>query len=53
MEGNLKKTIITATELVLLYPLVYQLTGFGHISELTMIQHLLTIYGALDEIDVE
>ena len=39
-------------ELVFLSPLVYQLTGFGQVSALTMMQHLFSRYGAIDEIDL-
>ena len=34
-------------------PLLDQITGFGQVSALTMIQHLLSIYGVIDKIDLE
>ena len=40
-------------EPVLLSPLVDQLTGFGQVSALTMLQHLFSRYGEIDEIDLE
>ena len=46
-----KNQIVTAVEPVLLFPLVYQLTGFGQVSKLTMIQHLFSSYRAIDEIN--
>ena len=33
--------------------MVDQLTGFGQVTALTMLQHLLSIYWAIDEIDLE
>ena len=48
----MKNKIFTALELVFLSPLVYQLTGFGQVSALTMMQHLFSRYGAIDEIDL-
>ena len=53
MDGALKKQIIVAVEPVFLYPLVEQLTGFGQVSTLTIIQNLLSIYGKIDRIDLE
>ena len=49
----LNKQIITAMELVFLYPLVEQMTGFGHVSALTMIQHLFSSYGMIDKINLK
>ena len=40
-------------EPVFLSPLVDQLTGFGQVSALTMLQHLFYSYGAIDEINLE
>ena len=51
--GALKNQIITAVELVFLSPLFDQFTGFGHVSTLTMLQHLFASYGLIDEIDLE
>ena len=53
VDEAFKKKIITAEEPVLLSPLVDHLTGFLQMSALTMIQHLLLRYGAIDEIDLE
>ena len=53
IDGALKKKIIMAVEPVLLSPLVDQLTGFGQVSALHMLQHLLLSYGTIDEIDLE
>ena len=41
----LKTQIVTAVEPVFFYPLVEQLTGFGQVSALTMLQHLFSSYG--------
>ena len=49
----MKKQIVTAVEPVLLPPLADQLTGFVHVSALTMLQHLFYRYGAIDKIDLE
>ena len=40
MDGAFKKKIVTEVEPVFLSPLVDQLTGFGQVSALTMLQHL-------------
>ena len=40
-------------EPVFLSPLVDQLKGFGQVSALTMLQHLLSSYGVIDEIYLE
>ena len=48
-EGAPKNLIIMVVEPVFLYPLVDQLTGFGQVSALTMIQHLLSSYGAIEK----
>ena len=50
---SLKEQIFTAVELVLLSPLVNQLTGFGQITALTMPQYLFSGYRAIDEIDLK
>ena len=49
----MKKKIITAVEPVFLYPLVYQLTIFGQVSALTMLQNLFSRYRTIYEIDLE
>ena len=38
---------------VFLSPLVDQLIGFGQVSALTMLKHLLSSKGEIDEIDLE
>ena len=53
MDGALKNQIVTAVEPVFLSPLVDQLKGFGQVSALTMLQHLLSSYGVIDEIYLE
>ena len=52
-DRSLKKKIVTAVQPVFLYPLVYQITGFGQVSALTILQHIFTSYGAIDEINLE
>ena len=42
-----------AVKPLLLYPLVDQLTGFGQVSALTMLQNLFTSYGVINKIDLE
>ena len=53
MDRSLKNQTAMAVQPVLLYPLVEQLTGFGQVSELIMLQHLFTSYGAIDEINLD
>ena len=53
MDGSLNKQTAKAVEPVLLSPLVDQLTGFGQVSALTILQHLFSSYGAIIEIDLE
>ena len=48
-----KNYIVTEVEPVFLSALVYQLTGFGKVSTLTMLQHMLYSYGAIEKIDLE
>ena len=40
-------------EPVFLYPLVDQLTGFGQVYALTMIQYLFSSYRAIDKINLK
>ena len=49
VDGALKKRIVTAVEPVFLSPLMDQLKGFGQVSALTMLQHLLASYGAMEK----
>ena len=53
MDGSLKKHIVTALQPVFLSPLVNQLTGFGQVSALNMLQHIFNSYTAIEEIDLE
>ena len=50
MDGSIKKYIVTYVESVFIYPLVVQLTEFGQVSMLTMLQHISTSYRDIDEI---
>ena len=49
----MKRQIVTAVEPVLLSPMVDQLTGFGQVSALTMLQHIFSSYGVINEIGLE
>ena len=49
----MKKQIVTAVEPFFLSPLVYKLTGFGQVYSLTMLQHIFSSYGAINEINLE
>ena len=49
----MKNQIVTAVEPVFLSPMVYHLTRFLQVSELTMIQLLFTSNRVVDEIDLE
>ena len=53
VDGALKKQIATEVEPVFLSPLVDQLTGFRKVTELTMLQHIFSIYRAIDKINLE
>ena len=53
VDIELKKKIVTAAEPVFLFPLVDQLTGFGYVYALTILQHLFASYGAINETDLE
>ena len=53
VDGALKNQIVTAVEPVFLSPLLDQLTGFGQVSALTMLQNLFSSYKTIDEIDLE
>ena len=53
VDRALKNKIIAAVESVFLYPLVDQLTGFGQVSTLTMLQNLFSSYVMIDEISLE
>ena len=53
MDGSLKKQIVTSVEPVFLSPLVDQITYFGQVSALTILQHLCSSYGVINEIELE
>ena len=53
VDGALKKQIVTPVEPLFLSPLVDQITGFGQVSALTMLQYIFSSYGAIDKIDLE
>ena len=53
VDRALKKQIVTTMEPVFLSPLVDQLTGFGQVSVLTILQHIFSIYRAIGEIKLE
>ena len=53
VDGEIKNKIIILMEPVFLYPLLYQLTRFGQVSALVMIQHLFASYRVIYEIDIE
>ena len=45
--------IVTTVQQVFLYSLVYQLTVFGQVSELHMLQHLFTSYKVIYKINLK
>ena len=53
LDRSLKNQIGAAVGPVFLSPLVDQLTGFGQVSALTMLQHLFSSYGVIDEINLK
>ena len=53
VDGASKKQIVNAVEPVFLSPLVDQLTGFGQVSALTMLQLLFASYEVINKIDLE
>ena len=53
VDGDVKKQIIIEVEPVLLSPLMDQLTGFGQVYALNMLQHLSLSYGKIDKINLE
>ena len=53
MDRTLKNQTSMAVEPVFLFPLVNQLTGFEQVSALTMLKHLFSRYGDIDEIYLE
>ena len=53
VDGALKKQIVTEVGPVFLSSLVDQLTGFGKVTALTMLQHIFFSYGVINEINLE
>ena len=53
VDVSLKSQIVAAVEPVFLFPMVDQLTGLGQVSALTMLQHLFSSYGVIEEIYLE
>ena len=53
VDGALKKRVVAVVETVFLYPLVDQFMGFIQVTALTMLQHLFSSYGSIDEIGLE
>ena len=53
MGGAFKNHIFVAVVSVFLYLLVEQITGFGQVFALTMLQHFFSNYGVIDEIDLK
>ena len=53
VDRALKNQIVTSVEPVFLYSLVYQLTGFGQVSALTMLHHLFSNNGAINKINLK
>ena len=49
----LENQIVTVVEPVFLSPLVDQLTGFGQVSALTILQNLFSSYEAIDKTDLK
>ena len=53
MDGALKNQIFTAVEPVFLSLLVDQHTGFGQVTALTVLQHMLSRYRVINKINLE
>ena len=53
MDGAFKNQIITAVKPIFLSSLVDKIKGFGQVSALTLIQHLLSSYGVIEKIDLK
>ena len=52
VDRSLKKQIVTEVEPVFLPPLVDQLTDFGQVTTLTMLQYVFARYRVINEIDL-
>ena len=53
MDGVLKTQMVTAVQPVFLSPLVDQLTGFGKLTTLQIIQYLFASYRNIDKINLD
>ena len=53
VDGTFKNHIVAVVELVFVSTLVHQLTSSGQLYTLTMLQHPLSSYREIDEIDLE
>ena len=53
VDGDLKNQIITTVGPVFLSPLVDQIKSFRQVYALTMLHHIFSRYGVIDEIDLE
>ena len=53
VERSRNKQIVAAVQPVFLSILVDQLTGFGKVSALAMLQHLFTYYESIDETNLK
>ena len=53
MDGAFKNCVFMAVEPVFLYSLVDQITGFRQVPALTMLQHLFSSYGEIDDINLK
>ena len=49
LDGAIKKEIFMAVQQVFLSPIMYQLTGFGEVTALDILQHLFRSYGAIEK----
>ena len=53
VDRAFKNQTVTAVEPVFLYLLVDQLTGFGQVTALTMLQNIFSSYRVINKIDLE
>ena len=53
MDIEIKNQIITAVQSFFLSPLMDQLTGFGQVTAIQILQHLFNFYKEIDKIDPE
>ena len=52
-NGALKQQVIAAMETIFLYPIKDQLTSFGQLTALNMMDHLFSSYEEIDNINLE